>query len=522
MQFRGRRVHFVGIGGAGLSAIARVLMEQGAEVSGSDLVLSPVAQALAGDGARVFVGHQPENVAGAEVVVVSSAVPASNVEVQAARAAGIPVLKRPEFLGRMMDGRRGVAVAGTHGKTTTTAMITTILLEAGRDPTFIVGGVIAGLETNARAGAGPLFVIEADEYDHTFLSLKPWAAVVTNVEHDHPDCYPTFADFRAAFEEFVALVPPEGLLAVCWDDLVARELGERRQAAGGAVAFFGLGEGAEWRAEEIRPNFAGGVDFLALRAGQTLGLARLRVPGAHNASNAMAALAVADFLGAPFGVARRALTEFRGVGRRFEVKGQAGGVVVVDDYAHHPTEIRATLQAARYRFPRRALWAVWQPHTYSRTVTLLPDFIHAFSEADHVVVLPIYAAREADALGVCSADVVAAMNHPDARCAQSLDEAVVWLGTEVQPGDVVLTLGAGDGYYVGEWLLGVLAGAGDDDAEEPGLAQDEEWEESQGGRRLAQRLKDVHSRKRARRGTGSEALAAKLQLARRKQTELER
>jgi UDP-N-acetylmuramate--alanine ligase len=456
MDVRGRHVHFVGIGGAGLSAIARVLMEQGAEVSGSDLVLSPVADALARDGARVFTGHRAENVIGAELVVVSSAVPASNVEVQMAQAAGIPVLKRPELLGWMMDGRLGVAIAGTHGKTTTTAMIVSILLEAGRDPTFIVGGVIAGLDTNARAGEGPLFVIEADEYDRTFLSLKPIAAVVTSVEHDHPDCYPTFADFRAAFEQFTASVPREGLLAACWDDPVARELGERRQAAGGAVTFFGLGEGTELRAEEVRPNFAGGVDFLATREGKVLGLVRLRVPGAHNASNATAALAVTDFLGVSFGVARGALTEFRGVGRRFEIKGEAGGVVVVDDYAHHPTEIRATLQAARDRFAGRSLWAVWQPHTYSRTVMLLADFAQAFGAADHVIVLPIYAARETDTLGVSSADVVAAMQHPDARCTRSLDEAVVWLGTELRPGDVVLTLGAGDGYKVGEWLLEVL------------------------------------------------------------------
>ncbi|HEY66659.1 MAG TPA: UDP-N-acetylmuramate--L-alanine ligase [Thermoflexia bacterium] len=455
-SFGSRRVHFIGIGGAGLSAIARVLMEQGVEVSGSDLVLSPVARALARDGARVFAGHRAENVDGAALVIVSSAVPPDNVEVQAALAAGIPVLKRPEFLGQMMDGRLGVAVAGTHGKTTTTAMIASILLEAGRDPTFIVGGVISGLGTNARAGKGPLFIIEADEYDRTFLSLTPQVAVVTIVEHDHPDCYPTFADFRAAFDEFARLVPRDGLLVIGWDDPTARELGERRRAAGAQVAFFGLGEGAEWRAEEVRPNFAGGVDFLAVHEGQVLGLVRLQVPGAHNAFNAMAALAVAGFFEVPFRVARSALTEFRGVGRRFEVKGEAAGVVVVDDYAHHPTEIRATLAAARQRFPRRPLWAVWQPHTYSRTKTLLGEFARAFGEANHVIVLPIYAARETNTLGISGADVVAAMEHPDVRYAGSLEEAVVWLGTEVRPGDVVLTLGAGDGDRVGEWLLEVL------------------------------------------------------------------
>lgn len=456
MQVRGKHIHFIGIGGAGLSAIARVLLEQGAEISGSDRELSPVAEALARDGARVFAGHRAENVVGADLVVVSSAVPASNVEVLAAREAGIPVLKRPELLEQMMDGKFGVAVAGTHGKTTTTAMIASILLQAGRDPTFIVGGVITGLETNARAGGSNLFVVEADEYDRTFLSLKPGIAVITNVEHDHPDCYPTLADTRAAFSEFAALVPRDGLLAVCWDNPAARELGEQRRKAGAQVTTFGLDQGAEWRAEEIRPNFAGGVDFLATHQGQVLGLVRLRLPGAHNASNAMAALAVADFLDVPFRVARATLTDFRGVGRRFEVKGEVGGVIVVDDYAHHPTEIRATLQAARERFPQRNLWAVWQPHTFSRTRALLTEFAEAFGMADHVVVLPIYASRETDTLGVRSTDVIAAMRHPDVRCAGSLDEALVWLGTEVRPGDVVLTLGAGDGYRVGEWLIEVL------------------------------------------------------------------
>jgi UDP-N-acetylmuramate--alanine ligase len=456
MQFRGKHVHFVGIGGAGLSAIARVLMEQGVQVSGSDLVLSRVAKALARDGASVFAGHRVENVRGAELVVISSAVPPSNVEVQAAQAAGIPVLKRPEFLGQMMNGHTGVAVAGTHGKTTTTAMIASILLRAERDPTFIVGGVIAGLETNARAGGGEPFVVEADEYDRTFLSLRPKVAVVTIVEHDHPDCYPTFDDFRAAFEEFAALVPPDGLLVVCWDDPAARGLGQRRRDAGQPVAFFGLDEGAEWRAEEVRPNFAGGVDFLAVHGGETLGLVRLRLPGTHNASNAMAALTVADHLGVPFQATRSALTEFHGVGRRFEIKGVADGVLVVDDYAHHPTEIRATLRAARDRFPGQTLWAVWQPHTYSRTKTLLDQFAQAFDLADQVLVLPIYASREHDTLGLANADVAVAIAHPDVRQAESLDEAVVWLATEVRPGDVVLTLGAGDSDKVGEWLLEAL------------------------------------------------------------------
>jgi UDP-N-acetylmuramate--alanine ligase len=447
--------HMIGIGGAGLSAIARVLLELGAKVSGSDLAASQELQALAGDGADVFVGHSAKNVNGADVLVVSSAVPEQNVEIQAARAAGIPVLRRPAFLGQLMQGKRGIAVAGTHGKTTTTAMIASILVQAGRDPTFIVGGVIEGLGTNARAGGGQLFVIEADEYERTFLSLTPEIAVITNVEHDHPDCYPTVGECRAAFEAFAELLPSEGLLAACWDDPVAREIGER-QVGRRRVAFFGLGEGAAWRAEEIQPNFAGGVDFLAVHQGETRGLVRLRLPGAHNASNAMAALAVADALEIPFRVSRETLTEFRGVNRRFELKGEADGVVVIDDYAHHPTEIQATLAAARDRFPAARLWAVWQPHTYSRTRQLLAEFAESFGEADRVIVLPVYAARETDTLGVSARDVADRMERVDVRTARCLEEAFVWLGTEVQPGDVVLTLGAGDGNRVGEWLLDAL------------------------------------------------------------------
>jgi UDP-N-acetylmuramate--alanine ligase len=334
-------------------------------------------------------------------------------------------------------------------------MIASILLEADRDPTFIVGGVLADLETNARAGDGSLFVIEADEYDCTFLSLEPEVAVITNVEHDHPDCYPTFAEFRAAFERFAALVPVGGLLLASWDDPVARQIGEL-QVDEKPVAFFGLKDGATWRAEEIHPNFAGGGDFLAVREGETRGLVRLRVPGAHNVSNALAALAVAESLDVPFRVAREALAAFRGVARRFEIKGEADGVVVIDDYAHHPTEIRATLAAARERFPTSRIWAVWQPHTYSRTRKLLTGFAASFGKADHVIVLPIYPARETDTLGVSASDVVDAMDHGDVRAAECMDEALTWLGTEVRAGDVVLTLGAGDGNRVGEWLLEIL------------------------------------------------------------------
>lgn len=452
----GSHIHFIGIGGAGLSAIARVLMDLGYRVSGSDRVASALTAALSSEGATVFIGHRAGQVDGADAVVISSAVAADNVEVQAARARGIPIVKRADFLGAMMSGRTAVAVAGSHGKTTTTGMIATLCLAAGQDPTFIVGGQIAHLGTNARAGGGP-FVIEADEYDRTFLGLKPTIAVVTNVEHDHPDCYPTPHDFHSAFEAFVDLLPSNGTLIVCADDPGARALGERRaDSAGGQVARYGLAADAHWRAVDVQPNGAGGSDYVALHEGESRGLFRLRVPGLHNVVNSLASLAVADRLGVPLTLAAQALRDFRGMERRFEIKGVAQGVTVVDDYAHHPTEIRATLAAARINYPGRKIWAVWQPHTFSRTKALLNDFATAFGDADHVLVTPIYAARESDDLGVSSAAVVAAMVHKDARLVADLQTAVDVLEAEVTANDVVLTLGAGDGYLIGEQLLARL------------------------------------------------------------------
>lgn len=453
-----RNVHFVGIGGAGLSAIATVLLESGWHVTGSDQQLSPLARALAERGAIVRQGHSAHNVNSAELVIVSSAVPADNVEVQAARARGIPVLKRADFLGQLMEGRLGVAVAGTHGKTTTTGLIAFILDRAGLDPTFIVGGVLADYGTNARAGQGKPFVIEADEYDRMFLGLKPVVAVVTNVEHDHPDCYPTLADMQAAFRAFVNLLPAEGLLIGWARDEFVRALVQERRAAGKPAVLYGLRHDDYWRADSVQPNGAGGFDFLAVKDGETLGLVRNRLPGEHNVLNSLAALAVAEYFKVDFNSARNALAEYRGAGRRFEVKGEANGVTVVDDYAHHPTEIRATLAAARSRFAGRQIWAMFQPHTFSRTRTLLADFATAFGDADHVVVVEIYRSREPLDPNVNAADIVKQMNHPDARHIPALQEAADYLAAHLKPGDVLLTLGAGDGDWVGLEVLKQLGG----------------------------------------------------------------
>jgi UDP-N-acetylmuramate--alanine ligase len=447
----GARVHLVGIGGIGLSAIARVLNGWGYRVSGSDRELSPLTDALAAEGITVYVGHRAGQVLGADVVVISSAIPEGNPEVTEAKRQGLPVVKRDHILGELTATRTTIAIAGAHGKTTTSAMVAWILTEAGLDPTFVVGGVLQNLDTNARAGAGPHFVIEADEYDRAFLGLRPDVATITALEHDHPDCYPTFDEMRAAFVEFAGRVPAGGLLIVCGEDREGQELAARVQRQGGRLETYGLGPEWDWWADGV--ELGNSAAFEVCRQGKRLGTCALQVPGRHNVLNAVAALAVTHEVGVEFGLAAAALTRFRGTERRFEVKGHVAGVTVVDDYAHHPTEIRATLGAARLKYPGRAVWAIFQPHTYSRTATLLEDFSAAFEKADHVLVTEIYAARESDTLGMSGVLLVERMAHPDAEYVETLEEAARILLDRVQSGDVLITLGAGDGYLIGERVL---------------------------------------------------------------------
>jgi UDP-N-acetylmuramate--alanine ligase len=442
-------IHLIGIGGTGISAIARVLLEMGHTVSGSDRAESPFTRDLESAGATISIGHRPENVRGADLVVRSSAIPDDNPEVVAARELGIPVLKRADFLGSLMDGKTGIAIAGTHGKTTTTSMLAWVLSALGQDPTFIVGGVIANLGVNARAGKGKAFVIEADEYDHMFLGLKPAIEVVTNVEHDHPDCYPTPEDFQAAFVDFARLLPANGVLVACAEDPGARSLIEATKNLNRSVLTYGLRpltkDGTiemDSFAEVFTPNKNGGFTFSACVVSEDVTVA-LQVPGKHNIRNALAVLTVSRLLGLDLAAAAQALGEFRGTGRRFEVRGEADGVTVIDDYAHHPTEIRATLAAARTHYPGRRIWAVWQPHTYSRTQTLFDEFAHSFGDADVVLVTEIYAAREPKQ-DFSSKQVVEAMQHPSVHFTASLKETSDTLISHLLPGDVLLVLSAGD------------------------------------------------------------------------------
>ena len=465
-----KSVHFIGIGGTGLSAIARVLLESGYQVTGSDRSLSPLAMSLRAEGVHISIGHRAENIEGAQVIVRSSAIPDDNVEVKAAREQGIPVLKRSEILSSLLEEHIGIAVAGTHGKTTTTAMIAWMLTYLGQDPTYIAGGVLNNLGTNAHAGKGKAFVIEADEYDRMFLGLTPKYAVITNIEHDHPDCYPTAEDFFRAFDEFASQVSSDGTLLVCGNDGGAFRLGQIAKARGQNVLSYAIqysnnGSNTQpiaYMAEAITPNAAGGMSFEAICSlkGNNFDIhtpITLRVPGRHNIQNALAALGVDHQLKLPVEQAGKALSEFRGTGRRFEVRGEINGITVIDDYAHHPTEIRATLSAARMRFPKSRLWVVWQPHTYSRTRLLFHDFVVAFEQADHVLVTDIYAAREKQPEdGFSSQQIVAAMTYPGANYLPDYAEAARFLVDRLITGDVLLVLSAGDADQISTLVMAKL------------------------------------------------------------------
>ncbi len=455
-------VHFIGIGGSGLSAIARLLKESGYTVTGSDRTLSTFASDLQAIGVIVYIGHHPRNVQGADYVIRSSAIPDNNPEVQAAQQSGIPVYKRADFLGKLMENRTGIAVAGTHGKTTTSAMIAFVLSELGRDPSFIVGGILSNYGVNARAGKGSPFVIEADEYDRMFLGLKPHIEVVTNIEHDHPDNYPTYDDMFRAFESFVSLLPPDGTLIACAeDDGAATLLGRARHEGRNVIAYNVQAEATinspQWmQARLLKPNQHGGFDFEVINnfTKKEIVQVNLQVPGEHNVRNALATLAVIAALGLPIQDAAGALASYRGTARRFEVRGEKKGVIVIDDYAHHPTEIRATLAAARARYPKQRIWAVWQPHTYSRTRTLFNEFTRAFADADEVIVTEIYPSREPKQ-DYSSAEVVKAMSHPSVHFIATLEEAAKYLINQLRSTDVLLVLSAGDADQIS---AGVLAG----------------------------------------------------------------
>lgn len=454
-----RRYHFVGIGGYGMSGLARVLLAAGIRVSGSDVRPSERTERLAALGADVRIGHDAAHVEGADVVVYSTDVPADNAELAAARRLGLEVWHRSELLARLLNPNRGVAVTGTHGKTTTTAMTGLALAAAGLDPTVLVGADVDAFGGTARVGRGEWVVAEACESDGTFLRYRPQVAVATNVEPEHLDHYQgSFDRLVEAFGRFLAGVPAEGLVVVCADDPNLRALAARLDRR---VISYGRDPEADVGFRDLTRN-GGETRFVAVYRGRPVGTFRLQVPGLHNVVNSLATIAVALALGVPLEPVAETLAQYRGARRRFELVGQVGGVLVVDDYAHHPAEIRATLKAARERAPRRVI-AVFQPHRYVRTYYLMDEFSRAFSDADEIVITDLYAPPgEAPIPGVSAEELARRIERHEGRPVHLVPdhaELVETLARLVRPGDLVLTMGAGDVYKVARRLAERLAAA---------------------------------------------------------------
>ena len=451
-----RHVHMVGIGGIGMSSIANVLLDRGYQVTGSDLQKSEVTASLEQAGAVIHQGHAPGQVHGADVVVYSSAVTLQeNAETCEAVARRIPLIPRSEMLGELMRMKFGVGIAGTHGKTTTTSMVGLVITEGGFDPTIIVGGKVSVFGSNAVAGEGDIIVIEADEYDRTFLRLTPALAVITSIEAEHMDTYRDMEDVRSAFLDFANSVPFFGAAIACLDDVGVQRIVhgiERR------LITYGTARQAMVRADVVKQDGAT-TTFGVLQGGSQLGTVTLQAIGVHNVRNALAAVAVGLELEVPFARIQAGLARFTGVQRRFQTLGEAQGIRVIDDYAHHPTELVATLKAASEGFPARRIVAVFQPHLYSRTEDLKERFACAFFHADTVVVTGIYAAREqprASVSGRLIADLALRRGHRDVHYESDLGTLPQWLMARCSSGDVVIFLGAGDIWRVARRFLALL------------------------------------------------------------------
>jgi UDP-N-acetylmuramate--alanine ligase len=435
--------HFIGIGGAGMSGIARVLHDRGVSVTGSDLKGSRYSQGLETIGVPVFIGHDEANLGNPEIVVISSAIPEKNPELAAARERGIPVWPRAEMLAHLAGDLATVAVAGTHGKTTTSSMVAIMLDNMKLDPTFLIGGEVDGFDTNARCGIGPHYVVEADESDGSFVFLTPSVAVVTNIEADHLDHYASLADVERTFEQFISRIPDDGVLVAWANDERLMEIATDSAAR---VISYGCAESADIRCHSLVREGKGHRFKVTLPCGDEVAC-RIGVPGEHNVWNATAALATAYALDLDVEAAAVALDCFTGVRRRFDHVGTIQGVTVVDDYAHHPTEIRATLAAAQATDHDR-VWVVFQPHRYSRTEALSGDFGQAFADADRVVLMDVYGAGETPVPGVSGKTLVDAILHHDPRSRVAYlphrAELTPYLATELRSGDLVMTMGAGD------------------------------------------------------------------------------
>jgi len=441
-QLAGKRIHFVGIGGSGMSGIARIMLSSGLPISGSDVKDSAITQSLAKLGARIYIGHDSSNVDGADIVITSGAISGNNKEVVSAHERGLTIITRAEALAILMAGKRSIAVAGTHGKTTTTSMLTVALQNAGVDPSFAIGGLINSSGVNAHLGSGDIFVAEADESDGSFTSYHPLGAIITNIELDHVDHFATLEDLYKIFEEFVATIQVGGFLVVCTDDPGVNELLSRITRTDIEVIGYGEKE-SDFTISRIslqpRASFA-----RISKTGKVLPELQLSIPGLHNVYNATAALAAGEKLGANVNDLLKGLETFSGSRRRFEKKGEIGGITVIDDYGHHPTEIRVTLETARaYAAPGKVLVA-FQPHRFTRTQAFASDFAKALEIADHAYVLEIYPASEAPIPGVTSQLITQASTTDSVEYEPSMLVVVEKLLKAAQPGDIILTLGAGD------------------------------------------------------------------------------
>jgi UDP-N-acetylmuramate--alanine ligase len=448
-----QHAHFIGIGGIGMSGLAEILLNLGMKVSGSDLRRGPITDRLAQLGATIYEGHEAGHVAGATVVVTSSAVGASNPEVVEAHARKIPVIHRGEMLAELMRLKYGIAIAGMHGKTTTTSMVASVLAAGGLDPTVVVGGRVDALGSNARLGTTQYLVAEADESDRSFLKLSPILAVVTNLDREHMDCYRDMADVERAFLEFMDRVPFYGAVTACIDNALLKGILPRARRR---VLTYGVAAEADYRLEFLEAVEGRFARFFVHTAAGPMGPFELHVPGRHNVLNATAAVAIAHQLEVPAEKIAEGLTRFRGVDRRFQHRGTASGITVVDDYGHHPTEIRATLAAAR-ECGHKKIHVVFQPHRYTRTLDLMDQFAGAFIDADTVIVLPIYAASEEPIPGVTAERLAEKITSPHVEFAPDFPAAVAAVAVQAHAGDLILTLGAGNVSQLAPQILKALS-----------------------------------------------------------------
>ncbi len=446
-------VHFIGIGGISMSGLAEILLKEGFTVSGSDNKESALTKRLEQAGAVVFYGQRASNIiSGIDVIVYTAAIHDDNEEYQAAKAKELPMLSRAELLGQLMTNyKMPIAVSGTHGKTTTTSMLSHILLTGDTDPTISVGGILKAIGGNIRVGGSEVFVTEACEYTNSFLHFFPKISIILNIDEDHLDFFKDLDDIRHSFREFARLLPEDGILVINGEIDNLREIIEGLPCK---VVTYGFGSSMNYGALNITHNQLGEASFDFIKDGVFTARISLSVNGDHNVSNALAALAVADQLNIPVEISQKGLKEFTGTNRRFEYKGEFNGTTLIDDYAHHPTEITATLTSARH-YPHREIWCIFQPHTYTRTKALFTEFVEALSHTDHIILADIYAARETDTLGVSSKDVAGALKDKgnDAYYFESFSEIESFCRRHCQKGDLLITMGAGDVVNIGENLL---------------------------------------------------------------------